>query len=189
MAKSIDFSKLVDFSIDLLVVPFSTVLYEFWELGVHFLICFGSRNYFLKFYFLWSRVPRKVPGKFFRSGRITGNDNLEKNPTSESDFNKISTRKSTSDPKILKLFDGWVNMFITMVLTIFLSRGTRIARSNLRRPPLDDFGSTDPGWRLKIQRKSSFPLYTELIRIQRSGLTLFLGWSVQFVSPGAGNGY
>ena len=107
---------------------------------------------------MWSRVPRKVPGKFFRSGRITGNDNLEKNPTSESDFNKNSTRKSTSDPKILKLIDGWVNMFITMVLTIFLSRGTRIARSNLRRPPLDDFGSQTRAGGSKYKGNHHFPL-------------------------------
>ena len=46
------FLKLADFSSNLLVVPFWLVLYEFWELGAHFLARFGSGTFFSKIIFL-----------------------------------------------------------------------------------------------------------------------------------------
>ena len=64
-----DFAEIIRNYQILLATRFWTVLEAPWELGVHFSICLGSGVSFLIFRFLWSRVPRKVPGKFLRSGR------------------------------------------------------------------------------------------------------------------------
>ena len=68
------------------------------------------------------------------SREMTRSSNFEKNPFSSSDFSKISTKKSTSDPKNLKSLEGSMNMFVRMVQTNGQVRGRRIALSNLCKP-------------------------------------------------------
>ena len=135
--------------------PFS-MSFRSWEFIFEYVSGLGIL--FWNFYFLWSRVPRKVPGKFRRSGQIPRSDHLEQNPTFEGDFTKISSKKSTSDPKILKSLDGTINMFITKLETNFQPQGAQTAGSNLWRPRLDGFAPRRPKILSNTKEINGFPL-------------------------------
>ena len=69
------------------------------------------------------------------------------------------TRKSTSDPKILKSLDGTINMFIKMLETNFQPRGAQTAGSNLWRPRLDGFAPRRPKILSNTKEINGFPLW------------------------------